>query len=67
MAHWRDTCRIKSFTILFDAKTYQGSISMPFMQRDGLTVEHDVYDSLGLWIEEGKPKRVRYKRRKQRD
>jgi hypothetical protein len=61
--HWRDTCRIKSFAIPFDAKTYQSVIYVPFRSRDGMTVERDVYDSLGLWVEDGKPRRVKYKRR----
>lgn len=63
IAHWRHSARIKSFVIPFDGKTYQGVISVPFMRRDGFTVEYDVYDSIGLWIEEGKPRRVKYKRR----
>lgn len=61
MTHWRDTCRIKSFVIPYDDKSFHNTISKPFMR--GSRVISDVYDCVGIQYLDFMPIKVKYERR----
>lgn len=61
-AHWRETCRIKSFTVPYDPDTYRPTISFTFLSKThGFQLES--YDFVGALMYNGWPVKAKYVRR----